>query len=311
VSAVVAISGDLGSGKSTISRLVADELEFRRIGTGDVQRQIAEELGMSTLELNRFSEDHAEIDVRIDSMLAELANSPEPLVADSRLAWFLLPNAFKVQLVVDPEVGARRVVERGSRTVESYGSHEEALARIRDRRESERRRFLKWYGVDIARLRNYDLVVDTSAATAEVVAREIVAAFRGDVKPYPSPHLLIAPRRIYPTESCRVLETPATAAVLDEIREHGFDRASPISVAYARPFFYAIDGHRRLSAAIRLGLQLVPCTLAAEGDESVAGEASATEFLEAEASPSLLYDWEDAHGFRFTDYPFESASAHA
>jgi CMP/dCMP kinase len=312
VSAVVAISGDLGSGKSTISRLVAEELGFRRIGTGDVQRQIAEELGMSTLELNRYSEDRAEFDARIDAILAEFANAAEPIVADSRLAWFLLPGSFKVHLVVEPNVGAERVVERGSRTVESYASSNEALAHIRERRESERRRFLKWHGVDIARLRNYDLLIDTTEAPAETVAHEIVSEYKAGLSGNTHPHpqlLLLSPRRIYPTENPRVLATAGATATFEQIARNGFDRSAPISVGYVRPFFYVVDGHRRLSAALRVGLQLVPSTLAAEQDEPVVGDISSRDFLRGETRRSWLHDWEDAHGFRFADYPFESATA--
>jgi predicted cytidylate kinase len=309
--AVVAISGDLGSGKSTVSREVAKRLGFRRIGTGDVQRQIAEELGMSTLELNQHSENRAEFDQRIDAALAAFADSPEPLVADSRLAWFLLPNAFKVHLVVEPKVGAERVVARGSRTVESYASSEEALAHIRDRRESERRRFRKWHGVDIARLRNYNLVLDTTTALVDMLAEEIIRAFRAGNWAEGDPTLLIAPTRIYPTQGISSLAHAPAVSVADNVALRGYDRSSSIVVGYSRPFFFAIDGHRRLSAALRSNLPVIPCLLGAEAGENVVGGMSASDYLAGESSLSWLYDWEDVHGFRFASYPFETASASA
>lgn len=311
MSAVVAISGDLGSGKSTVSREVATQLGFRRIGTGDVQRQIAEELGMSTLELNRHSESRAEFDQRIDAALAAFAETPEPLVADSRLAWFLLPNAFKVHLVVEPSVGAKRVVARGSRTVESYASSKEALAHIRARRESERRRFRKWHGVDIARLRNYHLVLDTTIAPPEMVAGEIVDMFRADNWGEGNPTVLIAPSRIYPTQRLHSLAAASAEAVFRDVKLSGYDRRSPIVVGYSRPFFFAIDGHTRLSAALRANLSLVPSRLGAENGESVVGGISASDYLVTELSPAGFYDWEDAHGFRFAQYPFQEASTPA
>ena len=43
---------------------------------------------------------------------------------------------------------------------------EEAKAKLRERSESERGRFIVRYGVDKARLRNYDLICDTTRASA-------------------------------------------------------------------------------------------------------------------------------------------------
>jgi AAA domain len=102
----LAVSGELGSGKSSVSALVAEQLDARRVSTGEAQRQIAAARGITTLELNRLSEDDPSVDDEIDSVFRSLAQSPDSLVVDSRLAWHFLPAAFKVHLVVDPEVGA-------------------------------------------------------------------------------------------------------------------------------------------------------------------------------------------------------------
>ena len=83
---------------------------------------------------------------------------------DSRLAWHFFTDALKVHMITEPAEAARRVLARPSGPAESYTSLEEAKAKLRERSESERSRFIIRYGVDKARLRNYDLVCDTTRA---------------------------------------------------------------------------------------------------------------------------------------------------
>ena len=61
---------------------------------------------------------------------------------------------------------------------ERSGTVAEMADGIRARRKSERLRYLTQYGVDIMDFANYDLVIDTTAATAEEVAEAIVSAYR-------------------------------------------------------------------------------------------------------------------------------------
>ena len=65
---------------------------------------------------------------------------------------------------------------RPADTVESYASSTEALERLAERSESERMRFIDRYGADKTRLRNYDLVCDSTRATPEEIVDRIVEA---------------------------------------------------------------------------------------------------------------------------------------
>lgn len=297
----IVISGDLGSGKSTISEQVAKRLGIRKVSMGDIMREMARSRGMSTLQLNLDAEHDETVDSQIDEFQKEIAKTKEQLIVDSRLSWFFFADAFKVHLIVDPAVAAQRAVSRPSSEVEAYSSPEEARERLRTRSESERSRFLRRYGADKARLRNYDLVCDTTRASQEEIAGAIIAAFDGTLKnklvSYSHPLLLMDPNRIYPTEGIRSLR-----GLWDTDRDFvvGVDQAGPaqlepISVGYANPYFYALDGHRRLSAAIQNGFRLITAMLAADGDEEVVGGLSSDEYFRSEISLSKIYDWEAAH----------------
>src|SRR5262249_44619167 len=113
----VVINGDLGSGKSTVSTLLARQLGIRRISVGDLYREMAQQRGMTALELNLHAELDDKIDHYVDRLQSDIATSGEILVVDSRLAWFFFRDALKVHLITDPAVAAHRVLGRPANTV--------------------------------------------------------------------------------------------------------------------------------------------------------------------------------------------------
>jgi CMP/dCMP kinase len=172
----ISLTGDLGSGKSHLSRLLSERLGYRIISTGHIQREIAHKYGMTTLELNEYTRTHPEIDDEIDGRVSELEKSPESLIFDSRLAWHFAPRSFKVYLMVDPDEAARRIF-RDQRCSEKYQSLEEAKQQILARRQSELQRFKDYYHIDYADLHNYDIVVDTSHQPPDEVCGTIIRSF--------------------------------------------------------------------------------------------------------------------------------------
>jgi len=235
----VVINGDLGSGKSTVSILLAQRLGIRRISVGDLYREMAQQRGLTALELNLHAELDDKIDHYVDRLQSDIAMSGETLVVDSRLAWYFFHNALKVHLITDPQVAAHRVLGRPADTVEGYASVTEALGRLAERSESERVRFLERYGADKTRLRNYDLVCDSTRATPEeIVDRvlEILSAPPTDLRLY------IDPRRIRTSSN--------------EDSDDG-----PVRLAYARPDFRTVSGQAAVTAAARDGQTLIAAAL--------------------------------------------------
>src|SRR5215475_3076578 len=121
----VVVNGDLGSGKSTVSTLLAQQLGIRRISVGDLYRELAAQRGVTALELNLHAELDDKIDHYVDQLQRDIAASGEQLVVDSRLAWYLFEDALKVHLITEPSVAAKRVLGRPT-DVENYGDVEEA-----------------------------------------------------------------------------------------------------------------------------------------------------------------------------------------
>jgi cytidylate kinase len=296
----IVVSGDLGSGKSTVTTELARRLHLRRVSVGDLYRQMAQSRGMSALQLNLHAELDDAVDGYVDQLQQEIAKSDEQLVVDGRLAWFFFTDAFKVHLITDPVVAAGRVLSRPSDEVEAYSSLAEAIERLENRSESERIRFLTRYGADKDRLRNYDLVCDTTRAPSDEVVDRIIDAYQGSlgaaILRETPPLLLLDPVRIYPSRDIResgdLPERPASPA------GDGLAGQEPLTVGYSGSSFFVVDGHRRLSAAIRRGSRLIAARLLAEGGEQAADGLTAVQYLESKVSPSVVRDWETVHGIR-------------
>lgn len=172
----ITLTGDLGSGKSAVSKLLCASTAYEYVSTGRIQRELARELGLDTLEMNRQADTDPSIDQRIDGIFVSLGQDPRGYIVDSRMAWFFLPGSFKVYLQTDLRVAAERILRDPARNSEQYASVEEAMEKIRARKESENARFLLKYGADSTNLLNFDLVINTSQRTPEQVADLILQA---------------------------------------------------------------------------------------------------------------------------------------
>jgi cytidylate kinase len=241
----VVLNGDLGSGKTTVSVLLAERLGVHRVSIGDLYRRMAAEHDMTALQFNLHSELDDKVDHSIDQLQHDIAASGERLVVDSRLAWHFFSDALKVHLITDPLVAARRVLGRPGDPVESYRSVEEALHELAGRSESERQRFLSRYGVDKTRLHNYDLVCDTTRAEPELVVARILEALERYNGTPSAPLCHLDPRR--------VRRTAAT------------EEDGEIVVRFHARTFNSVRGGRQLSAAVDTGELVTPMVLAGEG----------------------------------------------
>lgn len=176
---IITISGDIGSGKSTTGKLLAKTLQYDYLSTGAIQRKIAEEMGLTTLELNILTEKMTEIDDRIDDYSRALNDSNERVVVDSRLAWHFIPKSYKIYLLCKEQTAAERILNDTNRlSDEASDSLDNWIQKIRERRDSERRRFKTKYGIDFSDLSQYDQVIDSTFFNPEELVSLIRAGMR-------------------------------------------------------------------------------------------------------------------------------------
>ena len=195
----IAFSGRLGSGKSTVCAILRDVYGYEIYSTGTVQRKVAEEMGITTLELNQRMKADPELDHVIDDAVVKISRERknDPIVYDSRMAWHFAENTFKVYMYVDPVVAAERVFAADRGDVEKYESVEDAKQQLMARTMEENTRFKDIYGVDNLDYANYDMIIDSTSATPEQIANAIVVnAKRFEEKPFGYTLLLLSDKNV-------------------------------------------------------------------------------------------------------------------
>ena len=173
---IITITGHLGSGKSTIAKMLAQKLGWQYYSTGMAQRTIAQKRGITATELNRLAITDPSIDAEIDGVFQNPPWGDAPCVVDSRLAFHFIPHSLKVCLQVDTAVAAKRIFAQKGRLSEQYTSEQEAYFDLQKRYELEQAHFMKNYQLDVTDLKQFDLVIDTSHLTPEQVFEKIVSA---------------------------------------------------------------------------------------------------------------------------------------
>jgi len=160
---IITISGDIGSGKSTTGKLLCEKLGYKYLSTGAIQRKIASEMGLTTLELNHLTDARLDIDEKIDSYTKALNDTTEDYVVDSRLAWHFVPSSYKVFLLCDENIAAHRIsLDKERKNDELIRDVRHLLLKIKERRKSERTRFKRIYGIDFEDHSNYNIVIDSA-----------------------------------------------------------------------------------------------------------------------------------------------------
>ena len=211
----ISLAGDLGSGKSTVSKILVERLDATYYSTGAICRAIAASHGMTIVEMNQYMETHPEIDHEIDDGLRALSHKDENMIIDSRMAWHFVEDTFRVYMATELQESAKRIL-RANREGDHAATLAEMAEDIRARKASERRRYSEQYGVDCKDLSNYDLVVDSTYASPEAVAECILACFDEWLKDKTRRIAYICPRRFfYPDEGTDDREATRLSELLD------------------------------------------------------------------------------------------------
>jgi cytidylate kinase len=155
---LITVSGPAGSGKSTLARSLADALDYQHVSGGDIFRELAEERGMTPLELNRAAEDDDQIDRDLDRRLRDIAAERDDLVLESRLAGWMAGDYADVKLWLTAPLAVRadRIAQRENKPFE------QARTETEERSESEAQRYAEYYDIDFDDLSIYDLAINTA-----------------------------------------------------------------------------------------------------------------------------------------------------
>jgi len=177
---IITISGRPGSGKSSTAEQLSKLLGYERFYSGAVVRGIAKRRGLSLGQLNKIAEKDEAIDLEIDEEIKKYAREDQYIV-DARLGFHWIPESFKVFLYLDLDVAAARIFHDIDSRIKSaeYAIDIAGVENgIRERMNSEQKRYEKLYGINPYHLSHFDLVIDTAQNNPMSVALKIFDEYK-------------------------------------------------------------------------------------------------------------------------------------
>jgi len=181
---IITMSGKAGSGKGTVSKLLAEKLGYTYISIGNMKRDLAATMGLTIFEFNtlwELPENRESFDLKYEEYQKNL-HINDGIILDSRLGFYCQPKAFKVYLEVTDEEAAKRIFGDKERTWDSYDSVQKVFATTIKRNEEDRQRFKDLYDIDLSDKNNFDLIIDTTGKDPHQVADEIIDKFNEKLK---------------------------------------------------------------------------------------------------------------------------------
>lgn len=174
----VTIGGLPGTGTSTLCRLLKDRLSLPYTYAGALFREEATRRGLTLAEFGALSQRDPSIDAALDDRQIFLLKRGG-LILEGRLSGWLANRhripAVKVWVRCDESERIRRIVDRDGGTIEQQADATWA------REQSEADRYRRYYGVDLADVSFYDLVLDSTHTLPDALAtkvEEAVASWR-------------------------------------------------------------------------------------------------------------------------------------
>jgi len=112
--------------------------------------------------------------LEVDEYQKKLAEKFDDFIIEGRTSWHFIPRSLKIFLDVDEREGAKRVFNELKQTDhrnedKNLNTLEEVLKSHRARRQSDIKRYKKYYDIDIYNNANYDLCLDTTGLSIDEV----------------------------------------------------------------------------------------------------------------------------------------------
>ena len=73
-----------------MAKMIAKELNIEHHSTGDLFRKLAQQKNMSLEEFSVYAVNHPEIDLELDEMVKQLAESGKNMIFDGQIATYIL-----------------------------------------------------------------------------------------------------------------------------------------------------------------------------------------------------------------------------
>lgn len=152
---VITVDGPSGAGKGTIADYIASKLGIYHFSASDVFHSIAEERGISHVELAKKADKQVDLEVDRRTLERGLENN---CVIDSRIASWVLGDYsdLRIHVTADLEERAKRIAAREDKELDKV------LEETKERDKENSRRYRDYYSIDTEDLDAYDVLIDNS-----------------------------------------------------------------------------------------------------------------------------------------------------
>ena len=101
------------SGTSTIWKLLSEKLEYEFMSSWNIMRQWASDLWYSLYDFeSEYIKNDDSFDKNLDTKVREYWLNNDDFIFESRLAWYFIPDSFKIYLKCDESIRYNRIQKR-------------------------------------------------------------------------------------------------------------------------------------------------------------------------------------------------------
>ncbi len=154
---IIVISGLTGSGKNTLGELLAKELGYKLVCP--TFKDLAAKEGVSLMEFQKKAERDHGIDKKFDALLSEQAKGD--CVVTTWLGPWVLDADLRIKVFAPLQTRAARITKRDDMELAAAMDH------VRERDESNRKRYKKVYGIDIYDDSRFDACLNSGIYSPE------------------------------------------------------------------------------------------------------------------------------------------------
>ncbi len=296
------ITGHLGSGKSTICKLLNKDNNFEIISAGSIMREMAAEKEMSILDFQKSPSNLEHVDNYIDTAIVAKnkgISDDKNVIFDSRMAWHFLPETFKIFIAVSPYQAALRTYLTRDTKDESYTSIDEAMKQLIERRVVENRRYKVLYEVNCEDLGNYDVVIDTSFISPKEAVDIIMDCYNKKEHGVAYEKLWISPQFLLPNGPLTHIDRDKINSYIEKINNK--EEIEPIKLLRVHDSLFVIEGHSRLIAYNLCKINLINPIIVLNEDDILEDGRKAKRLVEI--TEEDLKQWEEVNGFKYNYLP--------
>ncbi len=162
----IAISGKSGCGNSTVSGLLARELNIALVNY--TLRDLAEAYQMRLTDLTDRAQYDSSIDWYIDAKQIDSIQKHACILASRLAIWLVEGTVLSIYLEASPQVRAGRIAKR------EKDDQSSTLVKMMERDKRDRNRLLEKYNIDIDQYQHADYIINTNTKEASVIVQEIL-----------------------------------------------------------------------------------------------------------------------------------------